>query len=274
MKSLKFHIHWSFIMLGILMFIFGRFQAFLSCIICVLLHELGHAHVGRKLGYKLNVITLMPYGAMLSGKNIHIKNQDEIKIAIAGPVVNAILIILCFFLIKFFSQSYDILHDFVLANFYTLLFNLLPVYPLDGGRICLSILSKNNKRTRAYAITRVIGFIITAIMFLLFFVSAFLELNYMLGINAIFMLIGLLEDDREIYYQKLETLEKFSYSKNNKQISLSKEQTIFDAYKTLIETNAKIITFENNGKKYEISKNMINQKILQVPIYTKLCEIV
>ena len=78
------------------MLVFGKFTSFVCCMLSVFLHEMGHAFVGRKLGYQLNLITLMPYGAMLTGKHTPFKSSDDIKIAVAGPVVNIILLALSF----------------------------------------------------------------------------------------------------------------------------------------------------------------------------------
>ena len=50
MTNLKFKVHWSFFVLGVLMIIYGKFSTFLCSIFCVLLHEMGHSLVGRKLG--------------------------------------------------------------------------------------------------------------------------------------------------------------------------------------------------------------------------------
>ena len=79
MNNIKIKIHWSFVILSILMIVFGKFSMFFCAIITVLLHELGHSLIGRKLGYKLDLITLLPYGAMLSGKNMPYSTKDEIN---------------------------------------------------------------------------------------------------------------------------------------------------------------------------------------------------
>ena len=271
---MKFKVHWSFIVLGILMIIFGKFQAFLSCLICAILHEMGHSFVGRKLGYKLNIITLMPYGAMLSGKNMPFCEDDEIKIALAGPFVNIILIIFCFVIWWFFPSVYHITNQFMQANLYTLLFNLLPVYPLDGGRVLRAVLSKKINGAVASKVTKITGFIITGIVFILFFVSFIYNLNYMLGINALFMLIGLMEDDTNVYYQKLSSFEKFRFAVSNKCFKLNCNSTIFDAYKLMQNKKINKVEIENNNQKIFFNKNDIANKILSYPIDTKLIDLV
>ena len=272
MKDLKFKIHWSFFLLGILMLVFGKFQIFLCSLICVILHEMGHSLVGRHLGYKLNIITLLPYGAMLSGNNMPFNQDDEVKIAIAGPIVNVLLIIISLALWWIFPVVYNFTYEFVLANLYTLSFNILPVYPLDGGRIFLALLSKKLPRKQATKFTKIIGFVITGLIFMLFFISFFFKLNYMIGINALFLLIGLLEDEPNAYYEKLSTFDVFKLSSKKRIIAKLKDtDCIFDAYKNVVEDDAsEVVVFSEKKEILRLSKNFILSKILTVPIDTKL----
>ena len=270
MKELKIRIHWSFFLLGILMIFFGKIQTFLLALASVLLHEMGHSLVGRKLGYKLNIITLLPYGAMLSGKDAPFSESDEIKIAVAGPFVNAILILLFGMLWWIFPIIRNLTQDFVIANIYTLIFNILPVYPLDGGRILKATLSKRMGQVKAKKITKHFGYVVISIIFGMFFLSFFYELNYMLGVNALFLLIGLLDDKTEVYYEKLTTLSSFKRTRRKKRIEISKNQTLFDAYKKIIENGAgEIVLYDENGRSNIFSKNRVINMILTLPINTK-----
>ena len=275
MKDFKLSVHWSFIILGILMVLYGKLTIFLCCLICVLLHEMGHSFVGKKLGYKLNMITLMPYGAMLSGKN-NIKNaSDEIKIAVAGPVVNAVLILISFVFILIFPILKEILSTFIKANLFTLCFNILPVFPLDGGRILNAGLSFKFGKINSLKITKIVGYVITSTVFLLFFVSFFYELNYMLGINALFLLLGLINEDTSPYY---ESLSCFNYGiKGNfkfKTIKLDKNTPLFVAYKQVKDQNVSGVLVINDHKVMKkISRQEITNKVLSMPLDTKICEI-
>ena len=271
MKGLKIKFHWSFFLLAILMIVFGKIRTFLLALASVLLHEMGHSYVGRKLGYKLNIITLLPYGAMLSGKNAPFSENDEIKIAIAGPLVNAFLIIISISICWTFPALNNLAQEFVLANLYTLIFNILPVYPLDGGRILKAMFSKRVGHIKASKVSKIFSIAIISLFFGLFFFSFFYKLNYMLGINALFLLIGFLDDRAEIYYEKLTTFDVFKQSKSKKSVIVSKTQTIFDAYKKIIENNANEVNVtDENGCCKKISKNQIINMVLTFPINTKL----
>lgn len=258
------------------MLIYGRFGVFVNSIVCVLLHEFGHAFVGQKLGYKLSKISLMPYGAKLSGSEKQIDADDDIKISLAGPFVNVILIILCFVLYLIFPSLYDVLKGFVSVNIYTLLFNLLPVFPLDGGRLFVAIMSKKISRTKALKISKIVGYTITALLFVLFFVSFFYSLNYMLGVNAIFLLVGLLDEDTSAYYEKLYPLQILGTKKLSfKSAKFSKDEAIFNVYKKIEHKKISSIKVMDKQKIIAIlPSEKIVESILKYPIDTKLKELV
>ena len=270
MKNLKFKIHWSFFVLGILMLIYGKFQTFLCSLLCVLLHEMGHSFVGKKLGYKLNLITLTPYGAMLSGNNSPFNADDEIKIAVAGPLVNLALVVISVALWWIFPVLYNFTFQFVWVNIYTFIFNILPMYPLDGGRILKALVAKKWGGAVARKILKIFGIIITSIMFLMFFVSFFYTLNYMLGINALFLLVCLLDNSADAYYEKLATFYAFNPS-NKTSVAVDAQTPIFVVYKKLNQTGAKQVVVTKNGQpvKY-IKKNDVCKKILSLPINTNI----
>ena len=270
MKGLKFKIHWSFFVLGILMLVYGKFQTFLCSLLCVLLHEMGHSFVGKKLGYKLNLITLTPYGAMLSGKNSPFNANDEIKIAIAGPLVNVALVVISIALWWIFPVLYNFTLQFVLANIYTFIFNILPMYPLDGGRILRAVIAKKWGGAVARKVLKICGIIITSAMFLMFFVSFFFKLNYMLGINALFLLVCLLDTSADAYYENLATFYTFNPSKQ-KSFAVDSQTSIFVVYKKLNQTGAKQVVVTKNGLPVKcIKKNEVCQKILALPINTNI----
>ena len=114
-----------------------------------LVHELGHVIMGIILGFKIEAISIIPTGFTVKFKaecknyNIQIKNGNllsvkKILIALAGPLVNIFIVIATLTYYKF-TQSLYIVHiptDLVIySNILIFIFNLVPIYPLDGGRI-------------------------------------------------------------------------------------------------------------------------------------------
>lgn len=112
----------------------------------VLFHELGHSFKAQELGYKTHHITLYPFGGIAAigpskktGKSMMSSPADEFKIALAGPVVN-IKIFIVSSIIYFLTHAPFVLEIAVL-NFAMGVFNLIPAYPMDGGRLLKSKLS-------------------------------------------------------------------------------------------------------------------------------------
>ena len=261
------------------MIYFGQGLLYFCYTITVIIHEMGHAFVGKLLGYKLNLIRLMPYGASLSGNNAPFKPKDEISIALAGPLVNIIVILLISSLWWFVPLSYNYTEMFFATNLSTLIFNFLPIFPLDGGRIMLGLFNTKLKRKTAFKITKIIGFIFTGILFLIFFMSFFTKLNYTMGINAILLLIGLFDDDKTIYYINIQDIEKKSEKLKQglfiKNIAISENSSIYDAYRLLDKNNVnQIFIMDDNCKiKKSLTERELEILIFSKPLDTKLKDV-
>jgi Zn-dependent protease len=106
----------------------------------VFLHELGHALVAKDFGYDTESITLYPFGGIAKIEMpARIPPQHEIYIALAGPLVNAVLALVFLPLAYFLGHPFGLL---VLLNFAMFSFNMLPSYPMDGGRVMRSLMSR------------------------------------------------------------------------------------------------------------------------------------
>ena len=276
MSKFSFKFHWSFILLGLVMIYFGEGLLYFCYAITVVLHEMGHAFVGRSLGYKLNIIRLMPYGASLSGNNAPFKTKDELLIAIAGPLINVIIILIISSLWWFYPSTFSFTQMFFSTNLSTLIFNLLPIFPLDGGRLLVASLSSKLPRKKAFKITKIIGFIFTGIIFVMFFLSFFSTLNYTLGINAILLLIGLFDDDKTCYYINIQDIEKKSEKLKKglllKTIAISENSSIYDAYRLLDKNNVNQIFVMDDRYKVKrcIEEAQLEKWIFSLPLDTKL----
>lgn len=140
---MKIKINLNIFLFVILFFITNQLDVYALTMIFALIHEIGHLICGILLGFKAKTLKIMPLGFYIEFKiNVQDYNYKIIKgniiavkkalIALAGPIVNLIIIIIV--LIK--NLDINILY----ANLLILLFNLLPIYPLDGGRIIKNIL--------------------------------------------------------------------------------------------------------------------------------------
>lgn len=187
MEKLKIQIHPLFVVFSCLLLYFGKFHLFSSYLIAIVLHELAHLFVARKLGYKINNIKLIPFGICLNINSNSILPTDEVKIAIAGPLLNLVLGFLTLAFWWIFPEIYNWTNIFCYANFVTCLFNLIPAFPLDGGRVVLALLKQKFEIKKATKIAKIFNIIITFLLFFMFVFSCFYSINltYLLVIFCI-----------------------------------------------------------------------------------------
>lgn len=136
------------IFIFLILFILTRqIEIYALMMVFAIIHELGHMFSGILLGLKIEKMELMPYGVSVSFRlttkdyNNKIKNGNllelkKIIVAIAGPLTNLLIAIITYYL----DIGEELKALVVYSNILLLLFNLIPVYPLDGGRILKSIL--------------------------------------------------------------------------------------------------------------------------------------
>jgi Zn-dependent protease len=126
--------------------------------VCVILHELGHSLTARRYGVNVSRILLLPIGGMAQFDRIPRKPSQELLITVAGPAVNFALVAILLPLVwrNFFSDledsSYSLLDlgtQLCAANLVMGTFNLLPVFPMDGGRIFRALLAMKLPYLRA-----------------------------------------------------------------------------------------------------------------------------
>jgi Zn-dependent protease/CBS domain-containing protein len=193
-------IHWTFSLL-ILFIIFMNYKSgqntiqiiwsvvFILCIfITVLLHELGHALAAKNYNIKTKDITLLPIGGLARLERIPEKPLEELIVAFAGPLVNIALAFITAFFISIPDNTDKLMTElsngvnannfflnFFLVNFWLAIFNLIPAFPMDGGRVLRALLSFKLPRNVATRIAARIGqFLAMAFIILGFFTSPFL----------------------------------------------------------------------------------------------------
>jgi len=113
----------------------------------VLLHELAHVLVAKDFGYNTESITLYPFGGIARIEMPErIPPNHEIYIAIAGPLVNAMLALVFLPMAYFLGSPFGLIFT---LNFAMFAFNMLPSYPMDGGRVMRSFLARRFSHEKA-----------------------------------------------------------------------------------------------------------------------------
>ena len=141
MGKLKINFKPIFLIYVFVCIYFGWYNDIFYYVLAVVLHEYGHYLVAKHYGYDSSGIVFNLYGAALNTNNCFQRKHD-ILISFAGPLVNVLLILILLSVWWVFPQVFLFSEGFLYANIVTLIFNLIPIYPLDGGRIFVAIISK------------------------------------------------------------------------------------------------------------------------------------
>ncbi len=214
------------VFLFLLIFLITRQIKIYALLMCLaLIHELGHVIAGIILGFKPEAISIIPTGFSVKfngtckNYNKKIKNGTMLSlkkaiIAFAGPFVNFIMIIviIAYYQITKNTEMINIPIDLLIySNLLILLFNLIPIYPLDGGRILKEILHINYGIYMSYIITNKVSNITVIILTV---VSSFAILAYkniaILIIIAYLWTLVYVENKR--YNLKINILKKIKFA--------------------------------------------------------------
>jgi len=134
---------------------------------CVVAHEFGHIFMARRFGVTTPTVTLLPIGGVAQLERIPEKPWEEFLVAVAGPAVNVVIALA---LVLFFDTALEgrnlaavdnptisIVDRLAVANVFLVLFNLIPAFPMDGGRVLRAALASRLGYTRATEIAATIG---------------------------------------------------------------------------------------------------------------------
>lgn len=185
--------------------------ATLLLFVCVTLHELGHSFVALRYGIRVRDITLLPIGGVSSLEEIPDDPRQEFRITIAGPLVNVAIAVVLIGVAAVLqatslltpSDLSDTMRDtdwssllayLILANILLAVFNFIPAFPLDGGRILRSALATRMDYRRATEIAVRVG----QAFALLFGLFGFISGDFFLIIIAIFVWFGGEAEGRQV----------------------------------------------------------------------------
>ena len=212
-SGIKIEVHWTFTLLLIwvafleiqkgsdLNRILLNEALILVLFICVILHELGHALTAKKFGVKTKNILLLPIGGVATLEKMPEKPAQELWIALAGPAVNVVIAILLLLVVpvrSYFNFDSIVLEEMLyeptlqnflfylfIANVMLVVFNLIPAFPMDGGRVLRALLSFKLGRISATNIAASIG---QGLAFIFFVLGLFF--NPFLILIALFIFLG------------------------------------------------------------------------------------
>ena len=260
-------IHWTFSIL-IAYIIFSNYRAghnieqivwsvifILSIFITVFLHELGHALAAKKYNIKTKDITILPIGGLARLERIPEKPKEELIVALAGPAVNIALALITGLFITIpdikdltiqlaggVNQSNFFLNFFI-VNVWLAVFNLIPAFPMDGGRVLRALLAMKFERHIATNIAARIGQTLAVGFVILGFYS-----NPFLVFIGIFIILGA---QAEAQYTQAKSMlagykVKDALMKDYKMID--KGETVKEAVQMLLNGQCKSFLVTENSK--------------------------
>ena len=235
--GVEIRIHWTFFLLPLFVWYTeyaahgtaneGRGLALVAIMFgCVLVHELGHALVAQRSGIRAKSIILLPIGGITqlddsqpldpagaSAKLPHLKVQPwkrDILIALAGPLMNVLIALVCTGVLLIFAPQVDLWtwpfmrsanlpRSLVWINLYIAGFNLLPAYPMDGGRVLRALFSRHMDPIQATRRAVSIGQAFAT----LFILTGMLLPNYWLTLVGLFLFIASQMEERSAVFQSV-----------------------------------------------------------------------
>ncbi|MBR7186537.1 MAG: site-2 protease family protein [Clostridia bacterium] len=278
----KLRIHPLFFAAGIFSAMTGGFLLFAAAVFAALEHECAHAYVARRYGYTLDKLVLMPYGATISGDITGIGRRHELAVLVAGPVCNFLTGVFFVALWWMYPEAYPYTELAATVSFSLFFVNLLPAYPLDGGRILRLLLSPFGEK-RARIIGRVLSLLIAGMVLAYFVWSCFYAPAFTALAFAVMLAAGAFGGGS---YAKIKfSPRRIEHGVEERRIALSSEVALKDALRFLREdkyltlllfesgefigelSEEEFLTALGEGKYEEPLKNLVAEGSLE-----KLCK--
>ena len=219
-RGTEIHVSLWVIFVPPLILVTGCFREYLAAFISILLHEIGHIAAANLFGCRLDCLRFTPLGFTASLNDRKCSRAGSIILYFAGPAANLLIFgigLLASVEFPAFNEEFKLIS---LTNLLLALFNLMPVFPLDGGRIMLEILAGSMGLLAAGKLLRRVAFIfsvtVLAAGFYLLYLSAF---NFSLAIIGLYFIVllrtGRMENAfmniRQMIYRRSKLLKKGIY---------------------------------------------------------------
>ena len=213
-------VHWTFlILLGWFFFSYYRetqqvesglygIGFVLAVFACVVAHEYGHALTARRYGVRTRDITLLPIGGLAALERIPEKPREELVVALMGPAVNLVIAVAIYVYLAATGQLPNLLNyseevsrldpmyfaeNLFAVNLALVLFNLIPAFPMDGGRVLRALLAMRWNRAKATRFAAGVGrTLAVGLVFLGFFG------NFWLVFIGLFVYLGATAENRQV----------------------------------------------------------------------------
>lgn len=239
----------------ILLIIIGFKGRIIVSFVLVFLHEIVHYTVARKLGFKGFGIEILPIGAVLRFKDLDDADpKEDLIISLSGPLFNLIFALIAYCMNNLWPNHY--LYTLYMSNLALGIFNFIPAFPLDGGRIIRDILSLKTFYKRANKITvklsYFIGGLITIYSIILIFIDRRSISTMIIGF---FIIVASYKEKERIVYLIMGDMvkKKYKFIKKgyieNRSISIYFKKSLLEALSIVDKNKYNIFIILNNDMK-------------------------
>jgi len=257
--GIPIELHITFLVLMLLIYIVAFFKiipainlltALLITLVfvTVVIHELSHSYLAKRYGIKIDRIVLLPIGGLSEMEEIPKDPAQELRIALAGPVSNLVIALISYIVLILFGSSLSavllgVLYYFTIINLILGLFNLLPAFPMDGGRILRAFLAERMSFIKATKLAANIGkqFAIIMAVIGVFF-------NILLILIAIFVYVGADAEYKSVLVSTLLGDEMVKDVMTKDVHILNPENTVQETLKTMFSEKHMGYPVTDNGK--------------------------
>lgn len=199
----KLYIHPLFYFFTFIFLVTGHIYNYLLFTLIIFIHELGHTLMACFFKWEIDKICIYPYGGISKfSVIINVYNYQEFLVLVFGPLLQ---ISFMFLFLPFLSIKYHSI--FIFYNMFILIFNLLPIYPLDGGKLMKIIFSQ----VFSFKFSYVLSFVVSCILIGVLLGIAIITENYIFLVIIIFLYLKLLGNDLNVIYNKF-LLERYLYN--------------------------------------------------------------
>jgi stage IV sporulation protein FB len=212
---MKVVLHPLFIAVLVVAFVFGFGWVFLALLLAVIVHEFSHMIVARKFGLRADKMRLLPFGAEVSIDCAVLPKDKKIWILLAGSLGNLGFAVVLASLLWLFPNAFMVIEILIVANAVPGVLNLLPIYPLDGGKI-LHLVAKKHWWVIWWSNAFFVGL---AFLCCLFF------FNVALLVLCVAMIININLELKAVKYSiYIKTLDKFCFDITKKKGTIKHEE--------------------------------------------------
>ena len=268
-------IHWTFLLILVYVAstsfsqgagfdaIFIEICFVLAMFFCVVLHEFGHALTAQRYGIRTEDIILLPIGGVARLRNMPEKPIQELIIAVMGPMVNIIIAVLVFIgLLSLYGFPYFSMDNFqnldfsnwkgflpllMISNIMLVVFNMIPAFPMDGGRVLRALLAMGFGRLKATRIASIVGQIICVFLII---IGLYYE-AYTLAIIGVFIFLNATQEYKSVALD-----------------SPLKNKTIQDCYRKDFHSFTDYTTVRDA---YEFIMHQTNRHFMVINLYGQYC---